>query len=220
MLGVGICLCVLYRAFQHSTRSRIYLVVAVSCWLLQKAHLTYQWLRLNYFNAGRNEASIEHHDQGTLKVDALLLHVTLSRPMKVRYGQYVHISIPTVPHTLIGRLQSHPYLVAWADGDDCKPSSTIALLVQCRSGFSNKLRLCQSPTRLSLHGPYGGSQALELFDKVLFMASGIGIAAHLLAAQRLLQAHNCQTSRVRRISLLWFLDTEGLRKCHQHFITS
>lgn len=200
----------LYRAFRASARSRIYLIAALSCWLLQKFHLTYQWLRLNYLTGGRNEASIEHYDQGSLKVDALLLHVTLSQPMKVHYGQYVHISIPTVPHTLLGRFQSHPYLVAWADGDDSKPSRTIALLVQCRSGFSNKLRLCQSPTRLSLHGPYGGSQALELFDKVLFMASGIGIAAHLLAAQRLLQAHNQQTSRVRRVSLLWFLDTEGL----------
>lgn len=161
------------------------------------------------FTASRNEATITHYEQGSLKVNAILLQITLSRPMMVHYGQYVHVTIPRVPYTIVGSMQSHPYLIAWADGGVKSPSKTISLLVQCRSGFSNRIRLCQSPTRISFHGPYGGSQALELFDKVLFMASGIGIAAHLLAAQRLLQAHNEQTSRVRRLSLLWFLETEG-----------
>ena len=41
------------------------------------------------------------------------------------------------------------------------------------------------------------------------MASGIGIAAHLLAIRHLLQAHEDKTARVRRISLLWFLEQPG-----------
>lgn len=197
------------RTFSTNGRPRIFLAVAFGVWLAQKIYLVYLWLRLNILVAGHNEATISHFDHGALKVNAMLLEITLSRPLQLHYGQYVHITVPTIPHTLIGRLQSHPYLIAWADGGISEPSRRVSLLIECRSGFSDRLRLCRNPTAVSFHGPYGSSQSLEMFDRVLFMASGIGIAAHLLAAQRLLQAHNAQTSRVRRVSLLWFLDTEG-----------
>lgn len=190
-------------------RPRIFLAVAFGLWLAQKVYLVYLWLRLNILVAGHNEVTISHFDHSTLKVNAMLLEITLSRPLQLHYGQYVHITVPSIPHTLIGRLQSHPYLIAWADGGVAEPSRHVSLLIECRSGFSDRLRLCRSPTAVSFHGPYGSSQSLEIFDKVLFMASGIGVAAHLLAAKRLLQAHNAQTSRVRRVSLLWFLEAEG-----------
>ena len=60
-----------------------------------------------------------------------------------------------------------------------------------------------------MDGLYGSVESLEHFDKVFFVASGIGLAAHLLAIRYLIYAHNEKTSRVRRLSLLWFLETKG-----------
>ena len=58
-------------------------------------------------------------------------------------------------------------------------------------------------------GPYGQMQSLDKFDKVLFVASGVRIAAHLLSAKHLLEAHEDRSARVRRLSLVWFLETSG-----------
>ena len=71
------------------------------------------------------------------------------------------------------------------------------------------VRFCEAGTRIRVDGPYGSVESLEQFDKVFFVASGIGLAAHLLAIRHLIQTHNDKTSRVRRLSLLWFLETEG-----------
>ena len=65
-----------------------------------------------------------------------------------------------------------------------------------------------------MDGPYGHGAELDCFDKILFVASGIGVAAHLLAIRHLLQAHQDQTARVRRVSLLWFLEKTGTEVNH------
>ena len=108
---------------------------------------------------------------------------------------------------MVGRFQAHPYLVAWEEKEDS--SQILTLLVAPRAGFSRTVRFCEVGTRIRVDGPYGGVEALEQFDKVFFVASGIGLAAHLLALRYMIQTHNDKTSRVRRLSLLWFLETEG-----------
>lgn len=40
-----------------------------------------------------------------------------------------------------------------------------------------------------------------------FIASGLGITAHFLAINHLLRAHENKTARIRRLTLLWFLET-------------
>ncbi|OCL03054.1 hypothetical protein AOQ84DRAFT_303531, partial [Glonium stellatum] len=87
---------------------------------------------------------------------------------------------------------------------------SIVLLIQQCKGFSNTLTTAQGRSSAIVDGPYGGTQTLDRFDKVLFIASGIGITAHLLSIKYLLQAHDDQSARVRRLTLVWFLETTGI----------
>ena len=100
-------------------------------------------------------------------------------------------------------------MIAWTDEILGQKSSDFQLLIQCRRGFSDRLRLCRHPSTVIVDGPYGRETPLKDFDKVLFIAAGGGIAAHLLAIRQLLQAHEDRTARCRRLSLLWVLEHQG-----------
>lgn len=103
-------------------------------------------------------------------------------------------------------------MVAWISDDGTSPQVMMTLLVQCRGGFSRRLCLAGT-THISatIDGPYGGGGLgkLQDYDKVLFMADGIGIAHHLIPVRHLLLAHNTQTARIRRLTLIWFLRSRG-----------
>lgn len=145
--------------------------------------------------------------QDDVGLDVTMIEVRSQQPRKITYGQHIFITVPSIPHSMVGRLQAHPYMIAWEHKDGS--SQILTLLIAHRSGFSNVIRLCKSGTRLRLDGPYGGTERLDRFDKVFFIASGVGVATHLLAIRHLVQTHNDKTSRVRRLSLLWFLETDG-----------
>ena len=138
-------------------------------------------------------------------VDAVYLTVGLHRPWKVRPGQYVYVTLPSRHR---GGIQAHPYLIAWSEEDDSRRSTSISLLVECRSGFSRRLlNTPDQPLSALVDGPYGATTDLDNFDKVVLIASGIGIAAHMLTLRHLINAHNKRTARVRRLSLYWILNT-------------
>lgn len=141
-------------------------------------------------------------DSETLRVD-----LKLKRPWNVIPGQYIYLTIPSVTRHGSGLVQAHPYYIAWIDPD--KVDDTITLLVQCRGGFSKDLRNCGLGASAIIDGPYGGAQQLDHFDNILFFASGIGIAAHLLHIQHLLLAHNAKRAQARRIAVVWFLESKG-----------
>ena len=67
------------------------------------------------------------------------------------------------------------------------------------------------PSQLSaiVNSPYSQMQSLDKFNKVLFVVSRVRIAAYLLLAKHLLKAHKDRSARVRRLSLVWFLETLG-----------
>ena len=180
------------------------LFVVTSLWVFEKLI----WLGRIVFGRLRNVDRItvvaprENENQ-----DVTTIQVRSQRPRKITYGQHIFIAVPTIPHTVIGRLQAHPYVVAWEEKENS--NQILTLLVAPRAGFSRKVKLCEAGTRIRVDGPYGGVESLEHFDKVFFVASGIGLAAHLLAIRHLIHAHNEKTSRVRRLSLLWVLETEG-----------
>ena len=48
------------------------------------------------------------------------------------------------------------------------------------------------------------------FDKVLMFASGIGITAHLMQIRHLLDLHHDEVTQLRRISLAWIVEAEGM----------
>ncbi|KAF2197905.1 hypothetical protein GQ43DRAFT_402090 [Delitschia confertaspora ATCC 74209] len=127
--------------------------------------------------------------------------MTLRRPWDVLPGQYLYLTLPSIPHYGIGYFQSHPFLIAWVDGSD------VTVLIQRGKGFSESIFTAQNRSSVLVDGPYGHSPPLGEFDRVLFMASGIGIAAHLLSVKHLLEAHENQSARIRRLTLVWFLET-------------
>jgi hypothetical protein len=101
-------------------------------------------------------------------------------------------------------------MIAWSDEDET--CTSIVLLVRCCRGFTRKLRVADRNNYAIIDGPYGSNrlQSLSRYDKVLFLADGIGIATHLLPIRHLLRAHEDQTARVRRLTLVWLLETEGI----------
>jgi predicted ferric reductase len=194
-----------------SSRFNIIVLGVASCmWFIQQVF----WLtRLCYRNIGSGSSTVTSfkpylsQDPSSEGMDITL---KLKKPWKVRPGQYVYLTLPNISRHHGGFLQAHPYVIAWLEGSD------ISLIVQRRSGFSDDIfRATHRHTSIIVDGPYGQPQQFMYYDKVLFIASGIGIAAHLLAIRDLLEAHENRSARVRRITLLWFLETAG-QYCTKH----
>ncbi|PVH95422.1 hypothetical protein DM02DRAFT_660175 [Periconia macrospinosa] len=167
-------------------------------------------------------ASLEQFNDEVVQVK-----VRLKRPINVESGQYVYLSIPDLKHHGIGIFQWHPYMVAWSFTNEETAQMTIVLLVQIRRGFTRDLGLVQrnvgkksKKMNAIIDGPYGSSDLRIIgdYDKVLFMADGIGIAAHLLSIRSLLLAHNDRTARVRRMSLVWLLESKEQTKWGLDFL--
>jgi NAD(P)H-flavin reductase len=186
-------------------QSTICLTLASALWLIQE---NFWIVRLGYRNIGSQRSSIVNTMvypalEGSSEVMSLI--IKLKRPWTSHPGQHFYITIPRVSRHTGGFAQAHPYMIAWSE------AANITIFVQRRNGFSNDIFTSPNLASASIvvDGPYGHPQPLESYDKVLFMASGIGIVAHLLAIKGLLEAHENQSARVRRITLLWFLETPG-----------
>ncbi|KAK6432440.1 hypothetical protein LTR95_011388 [Oleoguttula sp. CCFEE 5521] len=174
------------------------------------------WLaRLMWLNrvSSINNASLRtlylYRDPDRGVIGATQLELRIARTLRICPGQYLNITMPSIPNNLLGYTQSHSYLVAWTESSPGDKEQVASMLVECRDGFSSRLRLSKPTAHVLFDGPYGHPLQLGVFDKVLFIASGIGIAAHLMAIRELLQAGSDLTARVRRIDLIWLLDTEG-----------
>lgn len=121
--------------------------------------------------------------------------------------------------------RAQPMMIAWAgldDAGDGRRGPIIDLLADGRSDFADILRdrdrrrhgrpgkAGSGHDRLCISGPYGGQTDVGRDDKVLYVADGIGVAAHLWSVHELLTAHNDVRAKVRRISLCWRNDNEGM----------
>jgi len=183
-------------------------VIASTLWAMQSL----VWLLLMvYRNWGSRSCNVEVRrtvHEGA-EAQALQLWIRPKRPWNVLPGQYVYLTIPKFARQSFGLLQAHPYHIAWVVNGFGKDLDTIVLLVEVRKGFSNDLHFVRPGTSALIDGPYGGIFTLDQYDKVLFLVSGIGIAAHLLHVRHLLVAHDRQSARVRRISLVWFIEASG-----------
>lgn len=197
--------------FHFSKSSRFFvaiLAVVSGLWLGTQV----LWVvSLHYRNGGFDGSvlsDVQCFQPGGRQITACRLVVPLRTHCTFKPGQYVYI---TIPERNFGLLQRHPYIVAWVSPDSGGSGSMIHLLVECRRGFSRDVPFCPAgKVSVILEGPYGGTQDLNGYDKVLFMAHGIGIASHLLAISHLLQCHESQKARVRRISLVWVVASEGM----------
>ena len=187
--------------------STICVALASGIWLLQRLCWVFF---MTFWNGGSrsNTMKVVSVSGDTPVTQAVQLWIKLRRPWKIYPGQYVYV---TAPHQgALGLLQAHPYVIAWVE-DSIKPRERrIVLLVETRRGFSKDIRYGQvEGESVLLDGPYGRSGKIDGYDKVLFLAQGVGIAAHLLYVRHLLEAHKRKTARVRRISLVWTIESSG-----------
>lgn len=204
----------------RSTYAVVCLALSTSFFLIQKfAGLIF----ILYQNVGAGpkcQATITRFPETSGGEEVLRVQVVLKRPWNVKPGQLVYLTLPRLgyfgPGVFGSRLfgaglfESHPYMISWFMGEKETLAQTIVFLIRCDRGFSKRLRLADKVGPAIIDGPYGGHMLRVLgdYDKVLFIASGIGITSHLLSLRHLLVAHNHQTARVRRLSLMWFLDTK------------
>lgn len=67
----------------------------------------------------------------------------------------------------------------------------MTVIIEGADGFSQRLiESRRDNVRIILDGPYGQQTSLYIFDKVLFLACGIGVTTYLLQIRQLLEAHN------------------------------
>lgn len=186
------------------TRSTIFLGIAALTWLGQHAMWAVLLVRRNW-GSRFPDSPVFNCFPSQSATQAVQVKILPKRPWKATPGQYVYLTLPKIAPHRLGFVQSHPYMIAWAD------ERSIVLLIERAGGLSDTI--FTSPhlrSSVIIDGPYGHEVPLNGFDKVLFMASGIGIAAHLLPIKRLLEAHEDQSARVRRLTLVWFLESHGI----------
>lgn len=225
--------------FHVPSRSRLFYITtgaSLGLWSFQKLAWLACLMHRNAWGQGGNTMTIIPHQSGGAEVA-----VHLRRSFYALPGQYIYISVPHTRSFGLGYLEAHPFYIAWQPllipinspdfrgghrreekfgrlRDEVEPApsgyvkDTIVLYVEAANGFTR--RILQSNIdgfSVVVDGPYGRPPSLDRFDKVLFIASGAGIAAHLLHIRYLVEAHNAQTARVRRITVCWLLqrDDEG-----------
>jgi hypothetical protein len=124
VISVGIVVCLWLQTTNLSDFHTICLFVATGLWFFEKLI----WLGRVVFGRLRNIDRItvvaprENANQ-----DVTTIQVRSQRPRKITYGQHIFIAVPTIPHTVVGRLQAHPYVVAWEEREDS--SQILTLLV-------------------------------------------------------------------------------------------
>ncbi len=149
---------------------------------------------------------------------AVLVRVILSRPVRVKAGQYISLWLFIPSTSFCSLIEYHPFVVAsWSDD----ALDTLDLLIEPQTGLTRHL-LQRGQTRQDLcralfSGPHGNSVPVGDYQVVLMVASGYGIAAQLPYLKQLLHEYNSRKARTRRIHLVWELKT--LRKqCSRLFV--
>ena len=191
----------------QSSFTTVCLSIASGFWVLDQVIWIILLIYRNYRTDSRNIAHCYPVYYRQEKPQAIQLHIDVHHSWNIHPGQYVYAIVPTVPHFFIGCFQAHPYMVAWST--TYGNSSEIVLLIERRRSFSRAISFHKTISHIYLDGPYGTPQPLHNYDKVLFMALGIGVAAHLISIRHLIEAHNSRSARVRRISLVWVLESQG-----------
>ncbi|PWW77236.1 hypothetical protein C7212DRAFT_181745, partial [Tuber magnatum] len=140
-------------------------------------------------------------------VDAIQVSIVVPRPWHFRAGQ--HIYLRGFGMGIRAFWQSHPFTIAWWEGD------RISMLIRPRGGFTRRLLLYAGCTLHALvEGPFGIEHDLGSYGTVLMFASGVGIAAQVPYIRRLLEGRSMSKARTQRIVIYWRLDNEA----HQEWV--
>lgn len=210
IFGAGLNACLWFHIKRGRNFSTLCLGLASVLWLTHTFSRISVFVWRNLGGASVAPSSVVALSGPGNTVDAVVITIGVRRPWRVRHGQYIYLTVPKIVDTVSGPFQAHPYMIAWTRESLDHRSHELHLLVLCQRGFSGMLRMWDRTAAFQINGPYGDGPGLDGFDKVLFLASGLGIASHLLAIRHLLRAHNDLTARARRVSLLWILESEGM----------
>ena len=159
--------------------------------------------------------------------EAVRVTVQMARPWTFRPGQYMYVTMPS-----IGLWTSHPFSLAWSDAqhhdDYVDPEkgilphhpvlalnkTSMSAIIRCRDGFTLRLykKTQASPEgRLVVNalaeGPYGGLHDLRSYGTVLLFAGGVGITHQLPFVRELVVGFANGTAAVRRIALIWTIQS-------------
>lgn len=149
------------------------------------------------------------------KIDeTLVIEISLSRPWKIRPGQYVHVTVLTWRSRSF--LQRHPLTVAWWDYTGTKHK--LFLVVTPEHGWTRNIfhdNKALKRQKVWLDGPFGrcydsGGTDIGKYDRVLFLTSGMGIFAQLPLIKDILERSKARTVRTRYVAIVW--ETDGYNK--------
>ena len=198
------------------TVATVSLAVFTFLWAVQRLLWLYLIFLRNH-GPGHNIVRLEAIDEDAQRgVQAVLVWIHAKKAQHPKAGQYVYLTLKHVGGQTWPLLQSHPYQIAWSDGDGVS-SQDLGLIVETRNGFSRGIRYASGQHAI-LDGPYGISHSLGGFSKVVFLTSGVGIAGVLLYIRSLLRAHNANVAMVRRLSLVWLVDSSGKMQLPSFFV--
>lgn len=144
------------------------------------------------------------HDNGAVKV-----RLQLQKPLEFDPGTYINLWIPAVSFGSF--LQSHPFMVtSWAPGKQ----HTIDLLIEPKRGLTRDLLYQAKGDHAAnflvlFSGPHGTSVAMDEYESILMVASGLGIATHLPYLKGLIYGYNSRRVQARRIHLVWQIRHKG-----------
>lgn len=205
----------LWRHTQSSSfSSRLYIYIATGTF---GATTLIQWATIVFrnfsFNQMLGQAKI------TKKNGLINVSIAISRPWKIRAGQYIDLWIPHV-----NLWSSHPFMiVSWTEGTE----PALYLLIEPKHGFTQKLlsiakensennldwnstSLLQADFHMAwFSGPHGFGAPVGEYGSVLMIATDIGIAAQLPYLKELMNGLNHCEVRTRRIHLVWQLKRKG-----------
>jgi hypothetical protein len=210
----------LYAIWQHLPSStllpRLYVIIILGLFLLalvlQSVTLLYQNGAFSSRGCPRVLVTCDGSSQSDEKADpnpVIKVRIVLSRPMKVKAGQYINLWMPSV--SLWSWAQVHPYMVtSWSR----EAQQTLDLLVQPCRGFSANLfrHACAArPGSASflglITGPHGISESVDHYESILVIASDLGVAAAIPYLKKLIYSYNTSASCTRRVHFVWQLQT-------------
>ena len=135
-----------------------------------------------------------------IKENSLLrVELCLRRLYKIYTSQYINLRIPT---SLRSFNESYPFFISSQENDSNSNTRKITVLIQCMSGFTQRLRVTPIIVRAFVKGPYGYSPLLGNNSNFIFFVLGISIIAHLSSIKQLLDTRDQGPTNTRVISLL------------------
>ncbi|UPX14878.1 uncharacterized protein EKO05_0005349 [Ascochyta rabiei] len=209
LFSVAILILVWLHVRQLNTFLLSCFTIAASLLLVQNILWVIFTFQGNYGRSIRH-MSVTRFPRSGLHKPVIQVRLDIKKPWPVKPGKYIYLTLPRLRSLGLGIVESHPFMIAWAVENEQIRSRSIVLLVQVRGGFTQKLQFANPLSPVIIGGPYGGNEAdaMANYDKILLMSSGIGVASHLDTARYLLLAHDRQTARVRRLTMVWLLETQ------------